>query len=312
MTDSRIANAPCSWGALEFEGLKSEEIPYGQMLDELCDTGYAGTELGDLGYLPTEPMALRQELERRNLAMVGAFVPVALKDPDAHARGEAHALKVAQLLAGVMDSRSGNPAPLVILADDNGTDPVRIQHAGRVIPEMGLGPVEWHTFARGAEGIARTVRRETGLQMAFHHHCAGYVETPEEIARFLDMTDPDLLGLVFDTGHCLYGTGGNDGLRVEDGLKRFGERIRHIHFKDCQPQVAQEARSAGWDYFTALRHGVFCELGKGNVPFTAVADWLRKHNYRGWIVVEQDILPGMGSPKASAQRNRDYLRTIGL
>ncbi len=177
---------------------------------------------------------------------------------------------------------------------------------------MGLSAVEWDTFARGAERIARTVRRETGLQAAFHHHCAGYVETPEEIARFLDMTDPDLLGLVFDTGHFLYGTGSNDGLRVEDGLKRFGERIRHIHFKDCQPQVAQEARSAGWDYFTALRHGVFCELGKGNVPFTAVADWLRKHNYRGWIVVEQDILPGMGSPKASAQRNRDYLRTIGL
>ena len=312
MTDIRIANAPCSWGALEFEGLKSEEIPYGQMLDELSDTGYAGTELGDLGYMPTEPGALRQELERRNLAMVGAFVPVALKNPDAHARGEAHALKVAQLLAGVMDSRGGKPAPLVILADDNGTDPVRTQHAGHVTSQMGLSAAEWDTFARGAERIARTVRRETGLQMAFHHHCAGYVETPEEIARFLDMTDPDLLGLVFDTGHFLYGTGSNDGLRVEDGLKRFGERIRHIHFKDCQPQVAQEARSAGWDYFTALRHGVFCELGKGNVPFAAVADWLRKHNYRGWIVVEQDILPGMGSPKASAQRNRDYLRTIGL
>ncbi len=312
MTDIRIANAPCSWGALEFEGLKSEEIPYGQMLDELSDTGYAGTELGDLGYMPTEPGALRQELERRNLAMVGAFVPVALKNPDAHARGEAHALKVAQLLAGVMDSRGGKPAPLVILADDNGTDPVRTQHAGHVTSQMGLSAAEWDTFARGAERIARTVRRETGLQMAFHHHCAGYVETPEEIARFLDMTDPDLLGLVFDTGHFLYGTGSNDGLRVEDGLKRFGERIRHVHFKDCQPQVAQEARSAGWDYFTALRHGVFCELGKGNVPFAAVADWLRKHNYRGWIVVEQDILPGMGSPKASAQRNRDYLRTIGL
>jgi inosose dehydratase len=312
MTNIRIANAPCSWGALEFEGLEGEEIPYGQMLDELRDTGYAGTELGDLGYMPTDHGALRQELERRNLAMVGAFVPVALKNPDAHARGEAHVLKVARLLAGVMDSSSENPAPLVILADDNGTDPVRTQHAGRVMPQMGLSAAEWDTFTRGAERIARAVRRETGLQMAFHHHCAGYVETPEEIARFLDMTDPDLLGLVFDTGHFLYGTGSNDGLRVEDGLKRFGERIRHVHFKDCQPQVAQEARNAGWDYFTALHHGVFCELGKGNVPFAAVADWLRKHNYRGWIVVEQDILPGMGSPKASAQRNRDYLRTIGL
>jgi inosose dehydratase len=312
MTDIRIANAPCSWGALEFEGLQGQGIPYGQMLDELRDTGYTGTELGDLGYLPTEPEALRQELERRNLALVGAFVPVALKNPEAHARGEAHALKVAQLLAGVMDIRGENSQPLVILADDNGTDPVRTQHAGRIASEMGLNPSEWDSFARGAERIARTVRRETGLQMAFHHHCAGYVETPEEIARFLDMTDPDLLGLVFDTGHFLYGTGSNDSSRVEDGLKRFGERIQHVHFKDCQPRVAEEARSTGWDYFTALRHGVFCELGKGNVPFPAVADWLRTHNYRGWIVVEQDILPGMGSPKASAQRNRDYLRTVGL
>ena len=312
MTDIRIANAPCSWGALEFEGLEGEEIPYGQMLDELRDTGYTGTELGDLGYLPTGPAALRQELERRNLAMVGAFVPVALKNPDAHARGEAHALKVAQLLVGVMDTRSENPPPLVILADDNGTDPLRTQHAGRIAPEMGLNPAQWDIFARGAERIARAVRRETSLQVAFHHHCAGYVETPEEIARFLDMTDPDLLGLVFDTGHFLYGTGSNDGSHVEDGLERFGERVQHVHFKDCQPRVAEEARNAGWDYFTALRHGVFCELGKGNVPFPAVADWLRMHNYRGWIVVEQDILPGMGSPKASAQRNRDYLRTVGL
>jgi len=312
MTDIRIANAPCSWGALEFEGLEGEEIPYGQMLDELRDTGYTGTELGDLGYLPTGPAALRQELERRNLAMVGAFVPVALKNPDAHARGEAHALKVAQLLVGVMDTRSENPPPLVILADDNGTDPLRTQHAGRIAPEMGLNPAQWDIFARGAERIARAVRRETSLQVAFHHHCAGYVETLEEIARFLDMTDPDLLGLVFDTGHFLYGTGSNDGSHVEDGLERFGERVQHVHFKDCQPRVAEEARNAGWDYFTALRHGVFCELGKGNVPFPAVADWLRMHNYRGWIVVEQDILPGLGSPKASAQRNRDYLRTVGL
>lgn len=312
MTDIRIANAPCSWGALEFEGLEGEEIAYGQMLDELRDTGYAGTELGDWGYMPTDPAALEQELERRKLAMVGAFVPVALKDPGVHASGEAHALEVARLLARVADKSRGNPLPLVVLADDNGTDPVRTQYAGRVTPEMGLSQAEWATFARGAERIARAVRDATGLKTAFHHHCAGYVETPGEIARFLDMTDPDLLGLVFDTGHYLYGTGSNDGLRVEDGLNRFGERIWHVHFKDCQPQVAGKARTDGWDYFTAIRHGVFCELGKGSVPFAAVANWLHMRGYGGWIVVEQDILPGMGSPKASAQRNREYLRTIGL
>lgn len=309
--DIRVANAPCSWGALEFEGVESE-IAYGQMLDELRDTGYVGTELGDWGYMPTDPPVLKEELQKRKLAMVGAFVPVALKNPEAHAQGEAHAVKVARLLAGVIDSEGANPPPLIVLADDNGTDPLRTQHAGRVTPEMGLSRAEWETYTHGAERIARAVREVTGLRTAFHHHCAGYIETPEEIARFLDMTDPHLLGLVFDTGHYLYGTGSNDATRVEDGLNRFGERIWHVHFKDCQPQVAQEARTSGWDYFTALRHGVFCELGQGRVPFGAVVAWLRTRNYDGWIVVEQDILPGMGSPKASAERNRAFLSTIGL
>ena len=310
MTDIRVANAPVSWGSLEFEGLKGEGIAYGQMLDELRETGYAGTELGDWGYMPTGPTVLREELERRNLAMVGAFVPVALKYGDAHASGEANTLKVARLLAAVAGTGVG--LPFIVLADANGTDAVRTRYAGRVTPEMGMSLAEWETFTQGAERIARAVRDATGLPTAFHHHCAGYVETPGEIARFLDMTDPDLLGLVFDTGHYLYGSGNTDGVYVQDGLNRFGERIRHVHFKDCQPQVARQARTEGWDYFTAVQHGVFCELGLGSVPFATIAEWLRTRGYRGWIVVEQDILPGMGSPKASAQRNRAYLRTIGL
>jgi len=311
MMDIRVANAPCSWGALEFEGLGGE-IAYGQMLDELRDTGYAGTELGDWGYMPTEPLALKEELQGRQLAMVGAFVPVALKYADKHASGEADALKVARLLAAVANTGTGGQSPLLILADANGTDPLRTQNAGRVTSEMALSSAEWEIFTLGAERIASAVRDATGLKTAFHHHCGGYVETPEEIAHFLDMTRPDLLGLVFDTGHFLYGSGSVNGQVVQDGLKRFGERILHVHFKDCQPQIAQQARTAGWDYFTAIQHGVFCELGHGCVPFGAVAEWLRTRNYHGWIVVEQDILPGMGSPKASARRNRTFLSTIGL
>lgn len=311
MSVMRIANAPCSWGSLEFEELRGETIPYGQMLDELRDTGYTGSELGDWGYMPTDPAVLRSELERRGVAMVGAFVPVALKHAEAHSRGEAQAIRIARLLAGASGA-TGQQGPLLILADENGADATRTGHAGRVTPQMGLNAREWESFARGAERIARAVREETGLRTAFHHHCAGYVETPEETARLLDLTDAQLLGLVFDTGHMLFGSGQNDGQAVMDALERFAGRIWHVHFKDCQPQVATRARSEGWDYFAALRHGVFCELGKGAVPFPGIAGWLRAHHYQGWIVVEQDVLPGMGSPKASAQRNRDYLRSIGL
>jgi inosose dehydratase len=38
--------------------------------------------------------------------------------------------------------------------------------------------------------------------------------------------------------------------------------------------------------------------------------WLTTRKYEGYTIVEQDILPGMGSPKESARRNREYLRSI--
>ncbi len=312
MGQIRIANAPCSWGTLEFEGMKGERIGFEQMLDELRDTGYFGTELGDWGFMPTEPKVLSMELTRRSLAMVGAFVPVALKYEEAHANGRAEAMKIARLLAAVAESGPDACRPLIVLADDNGGEPMRTRNAGRVTSEMGLSAGEWKVFAKGAEGIARTVRSETGLSTVFHHHCAGYVETPDEIARLLDMTDPTLVSLVFDTGHYIYGAGTADGRLALEGVERFGARIRHMHFKDCEPEVARRARAAGWDYFEAVRKGVFCELGRGNVDFAAVTGWLRSRGYKGWIVVEQDVLPGMGAPRESARRNREYLHSLGL
>ena len=308
----QVGNAPCSWGTLNIEGLEVGNIGYRQMLDELVETGYTGTELGDWGFMPTDPPALQAELEQRQLTMVGAYVPVALKQGDAHATGEAHALKIARLLAVAAKVNEGDFSPFLVLADNNGTDPVRTKNAGRVTPEMGLNEAEWRTFTHGAERIARAVKEETGLRTVFHHHCGGYVETPDETARFLDMTNPSLVGLVFDTGHYAYGTGRNDCQGVQEGLDRFGDRIWHMHFKDYEPDVATRARVEGWDLLESVQHGLFCELGQGCVDFPAVVTWLRERDYQGWVVVEQDVLPGMGIPKESAQRNRAYLSSIGL
>jgi inosose dehydratase len=259
--------------------------------------------------MPTDPKQLRAELESRALTMLGAFVPVALKNPSSHAEGQARALQTARLLAAV--AHPDDP-PRLVLADENGVDPVRTQNAGHITREMGMSDAEWQTFARGAEQIARAVKDETGLSTVFHHHCAGWVETPDEIARFLQITDPALVGLVFDTGHYVFGSGVSDGAVVLDALNRFGDRIWYIHLKDCEPRIAARARVEGWDYITAIRHGVFCELGKGGVDFPAVVEWLRARDYRGWVLVEQDVLPGRGTPKESAQRNRDYLRALGI
>jgi inosose dehydratase len=302
MTDApRVANAPCSWGVLEFD-LEGEAVGYEQVLDEIAETGYSGTELGDWGFMPTDPDKLRAELSQRRLALLAAFVPVALANPDVHADGEAVAVRTAGLLRD-----AAGEACFIVLADDNGSVEVRRRNAGRITPEMGLADDQWQVFAAGANRIARAVKRETGLRTVFHHHCAGYVETPAEVDKLMGLTDPALIGLCLDTGHYMFG--GGDPLAA---LRRYKERIWHVHFKDFAPAVAQQARAENWDYFGAVRHGVFCELGTGAVDFPAVRDMLVEQAYQGWIVVEQDVLPSMGSPKASARRNREYLRSIGL
>ena len=299
-----VGNAPCSWGTLEHQDT-SQQVPFDRMLDELVESGYTGTELGDWGYMPTDPAKLREEIARRKLVMLGAFVPVALKHSSAHAQGVATAVRTAGLLAAV----ASTPEPFLVLSDDNGTDPVRTKMAGRVTPKIGLRTEEWKTFGDGANQVARAVFDETGLRTVFHHHCAGYVETPEEISHLLELTDQKRLGLVFDTGHYYHGTG-EEHCDLIAALNRFKDRIWYIHLKDIEPNIARRSRAEQWDYFTGMRHGVYCELGKGCVDFPALLRWLSAQNYQGYTLVEQDVLPGMGTPKESARRNRDYLRSI--
>jgi inosose dehydratase len=297
----QIGNAPCSWGVLEFD-LEGKAAGCAQVLDEIEQTGYAGTELGDWGFMPTDPARLRGELAARGLTLLGAFVPVMFREAEAHAAGEALALRTARLLAGAEGER-----PYIVLADDNGKDPLRTRHAGRVLPAEGLSEAEWQVFAGGVQRVAEAVRRETGLRTVFHHHCAGYVETPAEVETLLRLTDPTLVGLCFDTGH--YRFGGGDPVQ---GLRQHADRIWHVHFKDCHPELAARSRAEGWDYFQSVRQGIFCELGKGDVDFRAVRAELERRGYDGWVVVEQDVLPGMGTPKESAARNRQYLKQMGL
>jgi inosose dehydratase len=286
---------------LEF-ALEGETSGYRRVLDEMQATGYAGTELGDWGFMPTDPGLLTAELQRRSLTLLGAFVPVALKDPAAHAAGIENAVRTSRLLAAVQGD-----LPFIVLADDNGSVAERSQNAGRIRPEHGLSEAEWQTFAGGAQQLAETVRRETGLRTVFHHHCGGYVETPAEIATLMRLTDPALLGLCFDTGHFRFG--GGDPLA---GLKQFGKRVWHFHFKDCHPGIRAESAARGWNYLESVQQGVFCELGQGDVDFPALAAELERTGYNGWGVVEQDVLPGMGTPLESARRNRAYLQSIGL
>ena len=194
-----------------------------------------------------------------------------------------------------------------MLSDDTARDPARTRLAGRIRPADGLDDRAWDIAAAGANAIARAVRETTGLRTVLHNHCATFVEASWEIEALMQRTDSSLVGLCLDTGHCAFG-GGDPVAAVE----QWRDRIWHMHFKDCEPAVKARAAKEEWGYLESVRNGVFCELGQGQVDFTKVLARLRSAAYDGWIVVEQDVLPSMGTPAESAQRNRDYLRSLGV
>lgn len=297
----RVANAPCSWGVLEFDQF-APAVSYTQMLTEIAEAGYAGTELGDWGFMPTDPTVLRGALDERKLELVGGFMQMMLRgDASQRAEGVQQGLKTAHLFAD-----AGYSQAQIVLADQNGSDPHRTAQAGRICGTS-LSNAEWSEVATGVVNFSKTIFDATGIRTVFHHHCAGFVETPAEVEKLLSLTTADEFKLCLDMGHYAFAGGYADA-----ACTLFGDRIGHIHYKDCSAEIATASREYQYSYFESVRRGVFCELGTGMVDFRSITDYLRQIDYRGWIVVEQDVLPGNGNPLEYAKRNRSYLQTLGL
>ena len=303
-TRIRVGNAPCSWGIMG--GFEPDPLPtYERVLDEIAASGFAGTELGDWGFMPDDPATLHEQLARRGLQMIGAFTPVCLSDSDAHAESVKTALRAAHTLRALCDQPSRSAGPYVILAE--ASTPERMRVAGRVGPEHGPSEGQWRAIAAGAARVAASVRQETGLPTVFHHHSGTPVETLEETARFLDMTDPDLIGLCYDTGHFAYAGAG-----PLAALRRFRDRVWHVHLKDFRRRLAERARRDRWNYHQAVANGLFCELSGGDIDFPEILRYLVDTGYEGWVVVEDEMPPGACDPFENAKHDRAFLRSLGL
>jgi inosose dehydratase len=307
----RIGNAPCSWGVVKgVEGRESHS--WLQVLDEMQTSGYAGTELGDWGFMPPDAAVVRRELEARGLSMLGAFTPESLGSFSCVSPAESElsigpepiALVAARLLAEV--SAGSKEKPFIILADDPGERSNRLQKAGRITTRDSMSDAEWDAFISDAMWLATMICEDTGLRTVFHHHCGTSVETAAETARLLDSTPPDLIGLCLDTGHFAYA--GDDPLEV---LKRYRDRVWHVHFKDCDGPAVARAKAGEWDYITAIRNGIFCAIGEGSVDHAGFFAELEKGGYDGWIVVENEAPPGRMPPLQMARNDRAYLRSLG-
>jgi inosose dehydratase len=301
----RIANAPVSFGVFELTVGKMPDLPGpDEVLDAVADAGYEGIDLGPLGYLGQGDQ-LRERIRGRDLGLAGGWVQMRFSEPAGLQEDLATLDRTLDVFTALGDGRGEPPKPT--LADAG--SPARVANPGRGkdMPDIGLDEAGW---ARLAAGVKRAVDRcrQRGFEPTFHHHACTHVEAPLEVERLLELTDIDLC---LDTGHLLLG--GGDPVQA---LRDWGDRINHVHLKDVRLQVLQKviAERAGME--AVWSWGAFCELGTGDVDIEGFLTLLKDRRFSGWLVVEQDRIPGTDEPGTQATeaqvRNREFLKARGF
>ena len=285
----RLGSCPDSWGVWFPDN--PNQTPWHRFLDELAEAGYRWVELGPYGYLPTDPARLRDEVDRRGLAVSGQAVFGALHDPGRWASDLRDAHQVAELVTAM------GAGHVVLLPADAGPNP----------PELDRD--QWRTLVDRTAELGRILRDEHGLAAVFHPHADSFVGTQAEIERFLAETDPADVNLCLDTGHIAYYQGDNVEL-----IRSYPDRIGYLHMKQADPAVVEQVKAEDLWFAEAVRRGVMREPPQGVPDVEALLDAVDEHlDGELFMIVEQDLYPcDPDDPLPIATRTCKYLRQLGV
>jgi inosose dehydratase len=246
------------------------KAPYTETLDDMKETGFIGVRLRGFPHI-LERWGLTQaqlynELSKRGLQAV--TISYDLRDLDPAQRQQ------------VLDSAR----EAMKFLHDFGANHLVVFSPGRK-PETGT-PEAFKTLCERCNQIGE-VAGEMGFTAGLHNHMGEMVQTPEEVDRFMAMTDPKLFGLSPDTAHLHLG--GSDVVQI---LERHKNRIRFLDYKDAKRNAA------------SFRDSIV-DLGDGEIDFPACHRILKGMNYRGWVCVDLDTAR-LGS-LADYKRCGDYV-----
>jgi inosose dehydratase len=143
------------------------------------------------------------------------------------------------------------------------------------------------------------------MKLVYHFHGETVVESGEEIARLMEVTDPELVHLLYDTGHAYYG--GSDPLHI---LRSYYDRIPYIHLKDVRQEVLDWKRQTGVRFREAVRRGIFTVPGDGCIDFLPIFQELSSRGYEGWIIIEAEQNPAAADPVLYARKAKNYLELL--
>ncbi len=290
-----LGTAPDSWGVWFQDD--PEQIDWERYLDEVRMAGYAWTELGPFGYLPKNPDHLKQELGSRDLRLCGATIGGQLSKRDAVKSIEQELEALMDLLDYFKEART------IVVLPESYTD----FHTGSQILPKEAESGQWRQVIDTVHRLGKFAG-DRDYSILFHPHADSWFEHEDQIARFLADTDPDRVGLCFDTGHHAY-SGGNP----IAFFREYHARIPYLHLKSVDSEVLEEAQEKGLSFAQAVALDVMCEPAIGRVDFPAFRDALLEVNYEGFAIVEQDMYPASPDrPFSIAKRTHAYLSGLGF
>ena len=284
-----LAIAPIAWTNDDMPDLGAENT-FEQCVSEMALAGFTGSEIGNK--YPKEVDILKHKLEVRGMRICNAWFSSLLLSDGYEATIEAF-IKHRDFLHAL--------GAKVIGASEQGNS---IQ--GKSVSIFGEKPVytdeQWELIAKGFNKMGE-LAREKDMYFTVHHHMGTGVQTAEEIDKLMEITDPNLVYLLFDTGHLSFS--GEDVVGV---LKKYVNRIKHVHLKDIRKSVIEDAKTKGYSFLDAVRAGSFTVPGDGDFDFTPVFDILDEAGYEGWVVVEAEQDPAKANPYEYAVKARSYIR----
>ena len=281
--------APIGWCNDDMPELGAENT-FKQIVSEMALAGFTGCEIGNK--YPSDPVELKKALDLRGMRIASRWYssflltrPIEEEEKDFIAN---------------LDFLAAAGANRINVSEQS----YSIQGTDKPIFEAKyvMNDSEWDRFTKGLNHLGK-IAKDRGFKLCFHHHMGTVVQTSEETDRMMKNTDPELVFLCYDTGHFTFA--GEDPLTM---LKKYVDRVGHVHLKDMRLDVVEEARRNNWSFLQAVRNGAFTVPGDGGVDFDPIFQLLAQGGYTGWLLVEAEQDPAKAEPLEYAIKGRKYIK----
>jgi inosose dehydratase len=290
-----IGVCPDQWGVWFPQDPK--QIPWENALDEMATAGFSIMETGPFGYFPKDPKRLQEEMDQHGFKVVAGTGWGILHKAEAWADTEKTFRAIGETHAAVGAEFVVHLPPMF-----------RDEHTGELTDERTLSGGAWDLYIKNADRLGRIMKEDYGLQMVLHPHGDSHIETPQDIDRIFQATDPEYVGFCLDTGHIVYGLGD-----PVDIIKKYPERISYVHIKAMDPQIVNQAHEQDWAFSAAVSRGCSVAPPAGEPKMPELIEALADLDKDLYVICEQDMYPCDPSyPLPNAITIREYLASCGL